>query len=133
LARQEPGVTRLVERARRQRQDGLRGIRLAGGKAVTVEFEEQDADHEADALVAVDEGVIAHQARRRPRPGRWRRARRRRRASGVAGLGGLQQAAVAQARRAAVQREQSVVQRECVPLVDPERLAHWASTRSALR
>ena len=85
-------------------------------------------------FVAIDERVIAHEAHRI--------GRRQIEQVGCIhigmnllrpGKGGLEQAAVAQARRAAVKRKHTVVQRERVAFLDPERLGHWASMRSVLR
>ncbi len=54
-------VARFVERPGGQRQDGLSRFRFGCGEASTVEFEEQDADHETGALVAIDERMVFNQ------------------------------------------------------------------------
>ncbi len=60
----QPGrVGRLVERAAREAQDGLRGMLLAGHEAESVELKEEDACNKTSPLVAVHERMVADNAR----------------------------------------------------------------------
>ncbi len=127
-------ITGLIQRTRRQFQNGLGRIGLARREAVAIEFEKQNPDDKAGALVAVDERVIAHDARRISRRlieqvGCIRIGLNLLRP----GEGGLQQGRVPPRRRAAVQRQQAIMQREGVPLFKPPRFGHWARTCNVLR
>src|ERR1700722_1812392 len=55
--------TPLVHRAGGKFKDGLCRRFLACPETITVEFEKEHADNETRAFVAVDEGVILHNAR----------------------------------------------------------------------
>jgi len=61
----QPGrVCRLIERAAREAKDGLSGILLTCHEDEAVELEEKNARDKASALVTVDEGMVADDARR---------------------------------------------------------------------
>ena len=92
-------------------------IFLACDKAITVEFKKQNADYEAGSLVAIDERVIADNSCRIGRchiddagclriSGYLPRPRKR----------GLQQRYIPNPRRAAMQRQQAIMQRQSVLL-----------------
>jgi YD repeat-containing protein len=111
VAPEERAVIRFIHSAGRKLQNRLCGIFLACDKAIAVEFEKQDADHEARTLVAIKERVVAHNTRRIGR----------RHVDDVSGLcigmlllgtgqRGLQQPAIAQTSSPAVQRQQATVQ-----------------------
>jgi hypothetical protein len=58
----ERAVAYFIEVAGRQFQDRLRRVFLACGEETAIQFEKQDSDHEARALVAVDKGMVAYDA-----------------------------------------------------------------------
>ena len=61
----QPGrVRRLIERAAGETQDGLGGILLACYEDEAVELKEKDARNKTSPLVAVDERMVADDARR---------------------------------------------------------------------
>jgi hypothetical protein len=60
IASEERAVIRFIHSARREPQNRLRCILLACDKAIAVEFEKQDAGHEARTLVAIKERVVTH-------------------------------------------------------------------------
>lgn len=101
---------------------------------MAVHFEKQDAYEKAGALVSVEEGMVADDS------------------GGVGGSqvysvgvfaigvkllrpgeGGFQKPFIANAHRSAVESEKSVMERESIAFVDPERFAHLASVCSVLR
>jgi hypothetical protein len=55
-------VSGFVECACRKAQDGLSGVFLAGLEGEAVEFQEENADHETNTLIAIHERVIADDA-----------------------------------------------------------------------
>src|SRR6266850_7453045 len=118
----------LIEGSGGEAQDGLCGGFFRGCETITVHFEKEDADEEAGAFVAIEEGVVADNT------------------EGVGGshvddvrvvlvgvklLGpgecGLKQAKVAHTCGAAVEGEKAAVEREGVGLVNPSRFTHVAS------
>jgi hypothetical protein len=104
----------------------LGGGFLGGGETIAVQFQEEDADEEAGAFVAVDEGMVADDA-----DGVYGSHIYNIRvlAIGVqlprAGQSGLKQAQIADTWSAAVQGEETAVECESVALVDP----HWLTAR----
>ena len=63
VATQEFAETSFVHPASGEFEDGLRRRFLACREAITIEFEKEHANNETRALVAIDEGVILHNAR----------------------------------------------------------------------
>ena len=98
-------------------------------KTVAVQFQKEDSNNETGALVAIDEGTVAHDAR-----GVGRRKIDEIDVSSMSELllrarqGGFQQRIVTQAGRAAMERQQAIMQGERIPLVYPDRLRHFART-----
>ena len=126
--------TGFIERPRSQAENRLRGSLLAGGESIAVQFEEQHANQETGAFVSVQKRVIANNAgyvsgrhlhkvrliavgAELPRPRE----------------GGFQQACIAHARRAAVQRKQTPMKRQGFALFNPYRWVHLESACSVLR
>src|SRR5712691_4394138 len=64
IGAKECGIAGLIEGSGRKLQNGLCRAFLAGGKTVAVQFQKQDSNNEAGPLVAIDEGMIARDARR---------------------------------------------------------------------
>src|ERR1700722_7106488 len=62
VATQESNQPSLVNSASRKFEDHLRRRFFARSKPVAVEFEEQDTDNEACTLIAIDEGMVLHEA-----------------------------------------------------------------------
>ena len=136
----------VVHRQRRGNGANLndRGLGLGGGGALSghfrcgeasaVEFEEQDANHETGALVAIDERMVAHDA---CRIGCCQVEEVGRIGIGVkllrASKRGIQQGVIPHTGRAAVQREQAIMEGKCIPRVDLEQLGHWARIWSVWR
>ena len=123
-----------VEGSGGKTQHCLCGIFFAGSQTIAVHFEKQGAHDKAGALVAVDEGVIADDtgcvgASEIYRVGIV--------AIGVKLLrsseGGFEQSFIAPTRPASVEGQKSIMKREGVALVDPDRRAHLASACSVLR
>jgi len=87
---------------------------------MAVDFQEQNSNDEAGALVAVEERMVAEDA---GGIGSGERRRVRVVALGLELLrsseGGLQQTAVAQARETSIEGQQSAMEGKCVALVDP--------------
>src|SRR5271156_3497625 len=147
---QPRGESGFIESVCRQAEHGLRGCFLAGREIMAVDFQEQHADDEAGALVAVEKWMVADDA---GGVGGGQRGKVRIVAVGLQLLRSrereLQQAAVAQAAETSVERQQPAVDREGVALVNPNwrtprthrtpaplgshALAHFASTCSVFR
>jgi hypothetical protein len=106
----------------------LRGRFFCGGEVETVQFEKEDPDEEAGALVAVDECMVADDA------------------SDVAGChidsvrviaigvelvrtseGGLEEAPITDTRGTSIQGKKTVMEREDIALVDPVGILHFES------
>ena len=112
---------------------------FGGGQTAAVAREEYVGGHEGDALVAIDERVIADQARNVG----GSQLSEIRAAVGEpvarAGEGGIEQSLVAQSRRAAMVGQQPVVEDEHQLAGDPNRLAssarsdYLARARNVLR
>ena len=51
---QERRVARFIKGPGRQLDNGLSRVLLRGGEAISVQFQKQDSDHKARALVAID-------------------------------------------------------------------------------
>jgi hypothetical protein len=129
-------IDRLVELARRESDHRVRSVGFGRAEDEPVQLEKEHANDEPGSLVAVYERMISNDADR---------VRRRHlddaRSLGVgpqlprARQGGFEQRGVPQPRRPAVQREQTVVDRQGVAFVDPDRVvpAHFARTWSVLR
>ena len=64
ISSKEGGEAFFVELTRSQAQYSLSSILFAGRESIPIQFEEQDAHDEARALVAIEEGMIANDARR---------------------------------------------------------------------
>jgi hypothetical protein len=115
-------------------KDGLRGIFFGGRKPVGVDFEEQDADDKAGALISIDKGAVPNNADN-VRSSEVDKVRII--PVGVEllrpGKGGLKEAEIAHSRRAAVEGKKTIMKREGVALIDPDRFSHLASVCSVLR
>jgi len=129
-------VSSFIEGARGQCHHGLSGIFLAGPKVEAVEFEKENANHKASALVAVDDGVVADDAGR-VKGGQFDDVG----SAGIrvvltgAGKRGFQESPVAQTHRATLERQEPVVDCEGIALFDPEWffLFHFDKAWSVLR
>jgi hypothetical protein len=123
-----------VEGSGSEVEDGLRGLFFGGRKAVCVDFEEQDTDDKAGALIPVDKGVVANYA---DRVGSRQVDEVRITPVGIEllrlGKGGLKKAGIAHSRSAAVEGKKAIMKREGVSLIDPDRFIHLASAFSVLR
>ena len=64
IGAQKSAIVCFIEASGRQFQNRLCRVLLAGGEEVTVEFEKQDSHHKARALIAIHEGMVAHDAGR---------------------------------------------------------------------
>ena len=64
IGAQESGEAFFVELARSQAQHRLGRIRFTCSESIAIQFEEQNAHDEAGSLVAIEERMIANDARR---------------------------------------------------------------------
>jgi hypothetical protein len=114
-------VSRFIERACCQSHDGLGGICLAGLEVEAVEFEEENADHKPRPLVAIDERMVPDDAGCL-KSGHFDNIRSAGIGAVLAGKrkSGLQKTPVTQAGGAAVERQEAIVDREHIALIDPE-------------
>ena len=137
----QPGrVCRLIKRAARETKDGLGGILLACHEDEPVELKEKNARDKTSALVAVNEGMVADDARRIEH-----RHLNHVRPAGIgmvlerASQSRLQKAFIAQSRAAAVGGQQPVVDREDIAPRNPDRFSslhfsrYFARARRVLR
>jgi hypothetical protein len=110
-----------------QLHDGLRGVFFASGEAVAIQFEKEDPHYKARALVPIHKRMVANNPGRISsghgndisrfsigevllRPGQRR----------------FQQAVIAKASGAAVQRQQAIMKNERIALVYPNWVFHLA-------
>lgn len=118
---EESGIGRLVDRPGGPRQHDLRRLRFVGVEVMAVQLEKEDAEQKTRALVAVDERMIADD--------RSRVERRELDDAGRLVLGGplsrpgqgrFQQGPVTHTGRAAMQRQESLVQGQRLRQLDPD-------------
>jgi len=135
---QPRGVGSFIELAGCQCHHSLSGIFLCGFEVEAVEFEEEDTNHKAGALVAIDKRMVADDASRVKR--RHLDDIRRVRIGVVlagTGEGGVQQPSITQPSGAAMERQEPVVDRDDIALFDPEWfllfLVHFERACSVLR
>ncbi|MFZ0798671.1 MAG: hypothetical protein WAM98_12875, partial [Terriglobales bacterium] len=118
---QPRGVTSLIKLSRRQSHDSSGGIHLAGLELEAMKLKKENANHKPRALIPIHKRMVADDARR-VQGRHFDNVRRF--GIGIVLSGtrkrGLQKAAVTQPRGAAVERQESVVDREHVALFDPE-------------
>jgi hypothetical protein len=128
IGRQPSGKCSFSQRSCGKVQDGLGRVFLAGLEGEAIEFNEQNTDDETGALIAIYEGMIADNT------GGIQSCHRN--DVGTVGVslvlartskGRLEQSSVAQSRRAAVDGNKAVVDRQGVAFLDPERflLCHF--------
>src|SRR5712691_2605849 len=115
-------------------EDGLGGGFFSCREVKTVQLEEKDADEEAGAFIAIDEGVGADDA---GDVGSSLVYNVRVAAVGMQlsgpGESRVQQAGIAKARSTPVQGEEAVVEGQGIALVDPDRVTHLARPFRLLR
>lgn len=126
--------TQFVESPGGEVHHDLCGVFFSSGEAKAIDFEEENADHEPRAFVSVDKRMIADDSGHVGR-GHFHEA-------GFLTIGmelawsrerGFEEACITHTHPAAFDREETIVKKDGLTNVDPDRLAHFARVCRVLR